>query len=577
MLLYDSRKKAGKRCREIKESEMEKVWLKQYDSGVTSTLEYPKIPLHGFLEHSVEKYPDNIALSYLGNEISYSELDILVNNAANALVKLGVQPGDRVALYLANTPQFIIALYGILKIGAIGVPINPLYKDEEVLFELDDAQINTVIVMSRFYPLIQRVREKTALKNVIVTNVKVYFPWLTRMLFTLLKEKEDRVEIDKNDYEFEKIMEQSSSHKPDITITPDDIALLQYTSGTTGKPKGVMLSHYNLVVNALQCRNWMSDTQEGKERVLGWLPFFHSFGMTACLGYTINCASRLVLIPNPHDLKYILKTIEKEKISIMPGVPTMYAALGSYKNISKYNLNSIRACISGGAPLMESVKKRFIELTGSKLVEGYGLSEAAPVTHANPIYGLNKNDSIGIPMPDTECRIVDLENGEKDVPIGEEGELIVKAPQVMKGYWNQQEMSNEAIRNGWLYTGDIVTMDRDGYFKVVDRKKDIIIVKGFNVSPTEIEKVICLHPKVEDAAVIGIPDEYRGEKIKACVIIKVGEILNKKELLEYLREKLASFKLPREVEFVDDLPKNVMGKLLRRLLLEQEMNKKTNG
>ncbi|MEN8304111.1 MAG: long-chain fatty acid--CoA ligase [Campylobacterota bacterium] len=555
---------------------MDEVWLSQYDSGVSSTFEYPKIPLYSFLEHSREKYPDNIALSYLGNEITYKELDILVNQAANALLRLGVKAGDRVALYLANTPQFIISLYGILKIGAIGVPINPLYKDEEVLFELEDAGVNTVIVMSRFYPLIQRIREKAAIKNVIVTNVKAYFPWLTRLLFTLLKEKEDRVEIEHGDYELEELMEQSSSAEPDISVSHEDVALLQYTSGTTGKPKGVMLTHYNLVVNALQCKNWMSDTEEGKERVIGWLPFFHSFGMTACLGYTINCAGKLVLIPNPHDLEYILKTIEKEEISIMPGVPTMYAALGNYEKISKYNLNSIRACISGGAPLMENVKKRFIELTGSKLVEGYGLSEAAPVTHANPIYGLNKNDSIGIPMPDTECRVVDFENGENDVAIGEEGELIVKAPQVMKGYWHQSETSKEAIRNGWLYTGDVVTMDEDGYFKIVDRKKDIIIVKGFNVSPTEIEKVICLSPKVEDAAVIGIPDEYYGEKIKAFIIIKAGETLDEEEILEYLREKLASFKLPREIEFVDTLPKNVMGKLLRRVLLEEEMDKITN-
>ena len=555
----------------------EKVWLKQYDRGVSSALIYPKIPLYGFLEHSAAIYPNNVALSYLGNEISYAQLDTLVNKAANALLKLGVQPGDRVALYLANTPQFIISLYGVLKICAIAVPINPLYKAEEVLFELNDSGVKTVIVMSRFYPIIQQIREKTSLKNVIVTNVKAYFPWLTRLLFTLLKEKEDRVKIEHADYEFIELMERSVSSKPDITVSPEDIALLQYTSGTTGRPKGVMLSHYNLVVNALQCRNWVSDTVEGKERVLGWLPFFHSFGMTACLGFTINCAGTLILVPNPHDLEYILKTIEKEKITIMPGVPTMYAALGNYKKTSKYNLNSIRACISGGAPLMENVKKRFIELTGSKLVEGYGLSEAAPVTHANPIDGLNKIDSIGIPMPDTECRVVDLENGEQDVPIGEEGELIIKAPQVMKGYWHQQKMTDEAIHNGWLYTGDVVTMDKDGYFRVVDRKKDIIIVKGFNVSPTEIEKVICLYPKVEDAAVIGIPDEYRGEKIKAFVVIKAGETLDEAQLLEYLREKLASFKLPRTIEFVDALPKNVMGKLLRRLLLEQEMQKRTNG
>ncbi|MGB5965139.1 MAG: long-chain fatty acid--CoA ligase [Sulfurimonadaceae bacterium] len=551
----------------------DKVWLNQYDSGVPAALTYPKIPLYGFLENAVATYPGNRALSYLGNDIDYGELDTLVNQAANAMLQLGVEPGDRVALYLANTPQFIIALYGALKIGAIAVPINPLYTGEEVLFELNDAGVKTVIVMSRFYPLIQKIRERSLLENVVVTNVKAYFPWLTRLLFTLLKEKEDRVEIAEGDHEFEALMARSSSVKPDVTVDPDDTALLQYTSGTTGTPKGVMLSHYNLVVNALQCRDWVSDTVEGEERVLGWLPFFHSFGMTACLGFTVSCAGALVLIPNPRDLGYILKTIEKEKITMMPGVPTMYAALGKYKSISKYDLTSIRACISGGAPLMEKVKKRFVELTGSKLVEGYGLSEAAPCTHANPINGLNKVDSIGIPMPDTECRVVDLEKGEREVPIGEEGELIVRAPQVMKGYWQQPQMSDEALRDGWLYTGDIVTMDEEGYFKIVDRKKDIIIVSGFNVSPTEVEKVICLHPKVEDAAVIGTPNEYRGEEIKAFVVIKEGETLSKAELLGYLRERLAGFKLPRAVEFVETLPKNVMGKLLRRLLLEQERQK----
>ena len=459
---------------------------------------------------------------------------------------------------------------------AIAVPINPLYKAEEVLFELNDAGAKTVIVMSRFYPLIQQIREKTALENVIVTNVKAYFPWITRLLFTLFKEKEDCVKIEDGDYELEKLMKRRTSSKPDIIVNSDDIAMLQYTSGTTGRPKGVMLSHYNLVVNALQCRNWVSDTVEGEERVLGWLPFFHSFGMTACLGFTINCAGTLILIPNPSNLKYILETIEKEKITMMPGVPTMYAALGNYKKTSNYNLNSIRACISGGAPLMENVKKRFIELTDSKLVEGYGLSEAAPVTHSNPINGINKINSIGIPVPDTECKIVDLEKGEKEVPIGERGELIIKAPQVMKGYWNQQKMTEEAIRNGWLYTGDVVTMDKDGYFHIVDRKKDIIIVKGFNVSPTEIEKVICLYPKVEDAAVIGIPNDYRGEEIKAFIILKAGETIDKTKLLEYLKERLANFKLPRTIEFVDTLPKNIMGKLLRRILLEQEIKKRTN-
>jgi len=549
----------------------DKVWLRHYDSGVPPTLEYPKMPAYGFLERSAEKHPDNRALSYLGHDIAYRELDGLVNKAANAFSALGIKPGDRVALYLANTPQYVIALYGAMKIGAIAVPINPLFSADEVAYELNDAGVRSVVVMSRFYPTIQKIRRKTSLEHVIVTNVKAYFPRLTRLLFTFLKEKEDRVAISRDDYELEKLMATSVSKRPDVTVDPDDIALLQYTSGTTGNPKGVMLSHYNLVVNAMQCRSWVSDTVEGGERVLGWLPFFHSFGMTACLGFTMNCSGALILIPNPHDLGSILKTIEKEKITMLPGVPTMYAALGSYKSIAKYDLTSIRACISGGAPLMEHIKERFIELTASKLVEGYGLSEASPVTHANPINGLNKPDSIGIPMPDTECRVVDLETGEKQVPVGKEGELIIRAPQVMQGYWRQPAKGEETIRDGWLYTGDVVKMDEEGYFKIVDRKKDIIIVRGFNVAPTEVEKIICLYPKVEDAAVIGLPDEYSGEKIKAFVVVKKGEKLSESELNGYLREKLAHFKVPRAISFVETLPKNVMGKLLRRRLLEQEM------
>jgi len=549
----------------------EKIWLKHFEEKVPATLAYPKVPLYTFLEQSAKKHPDNRSLSYLGNNISYAELDKLVNRAANCFLQLGICKGDRVAIYLANTPQFIIALYGVLKIGAIAVPINPLYQSAEVAYELEDSGAETVIVMSRFYPMIQQIRKETELKNVIVTNVKAYFPPIIRLLFTILKEKEDRVKIDAEDHLFEVLMKQSSDVGPEIAVDPEDVALLQYTSGTTGTPKGVMLSHYNLVVNALQCRSWVTDTAEGEEVVLGWLPFFHSFGMTACLNFTINCAGALILIPNPKDLDYILKTIEKEQVTIMPGVPTMYAALGNYKNVSKYNLKSIRACISGGAPLLEGVKKKFEAVTGPKLVEGYGLSEASPVTHANPINGVNKIGYIGIPMPDTECRVVNIETGEQETEIGKEGELIIRAPQVMKGYWKHPEATDKVIREGWLYTGDIVRMDEDGYFQVVDRTKDIIIVKGFNVYPTEVEKVICTHPKVEDAAVVGIPHEYKGEEIIAYVILKKGQEAGEYDIIEYVRSRIAQFKVPSSIKFIESLPKNIMGKLLRRQLLEQEM------
>jgi len=552
----------------------EKIWLKHYEKNVPAGLEYPQVPLYDFLEQSSKRYPDNRALSYLGGHISYAELDKLVNKAANMLLQLGIRKGDRVAIYLANTPQFIIALYGALKIGAISVPVNPLYQAAEVAYELNDSGAETLIVMSRFYTIIQQIKQKTKLKNVIVTNVKTYFPVITRLLFTLLKEKEDRVKIDAEDHCWKTMMKQCSDAKPKITVDHEDIALLQYTSGTTGTPKGVMLSHYNLVVNALQCKSWVTDIADGAEVVLGWLPFFHSFGMTACLSFTISCAGQLILIPNPKDLAYILKVIEKEHVTMLPGVPTMYAALGNYPNVAKYNLKSIRACLSGGAPLLKVVQERFETVTGAKLVEGYGLSEAAPVTHANPINGVNKTGYIGIPMPDTECRIVDMETGSQDVPVGKEGELIIRAPQVMKGYWQQSEATGTVLRDGWLYTGDIVTMDQDGYFQVIDRAKDIIIVKGFNVYPTEVERVICTHPGVQDAAVIGIPHEYKGEEIKAYVILKEGESAEKQEILEYLGSRIAHFKIPSAIEFVESLPKNVMGKILRRQLLEQEIQRK---
>ena len=406
----------------------ERVWLHFYEQGVPHTMEYPRMPLYGFLEQAAADFPDNRALSYLGRDISYAELDALVNRAANAFLGLGLERGDRVALYLANTPQFIISLYGALKIGAVVVPINPLLTAEEVAYELSDSGARALVVMSRFYPIIREIRERTQLEQVIVTNVKSFFPWPKRLLFTLFKEGKDRVRIAPGDHELEGLMRENDACWNAAAVDCDAIALLQYTSGTTGMPKGVMLSHYNLVVNALQCRRWVVDTVDGEERVLGWLPFFHSFGMTACLGFTLSCAGTLVLIPDPHDLEYILRTIEAERITMLPGVPTMYAALGRFEKTPDYNLGSIRACISGGAPLLESVKARFVALTGAKLVEGYGLSEASPVTHANPINGVNKADSIGIPMPDTLCRVVDFESGEHDVPVGEAGELIVKAP-----------------------------------------------------------------------------------------------------------------------------------------------------
>ncbi|MCL4486807.1 MAG: long-chain fatty acid--CoA ligase [Chloroflexi bacterium] len=565
---------------------MERPWLKNYEAGVRANLEYPNAPITQFLENAASKYPNNAATIFGGvvhqlggalmdTKLSYRQLDDHVNRLANALSAIGVKKGDRVALYLPNCPQYVIAFYAALKIGAIVAPHNPLYVPRELEFQLNDSGAETIICLSRLYPTVQKVRPNTKLKHVIVTNIKEYFPPALKLLFGLAAEKKEghRVTIAPDEQWFQQAIASAPTNRPIADVQPEDTAVLLYTGGTTGVPKAAEITHKNLVANAMQTREWFHNSREGQETFLTALPLFHSYAMTTCMNQCIYLAGTMILIPNPRDLEHVLKSIDRHQPTVFPGVPTMYVAINNYPDLNKYNIRSIKACISGAAGLPVEVQTKFQDLTGARLVEGYGLSEATPVTHANPIFGENRIGTIGLPFPDTDCKVVDVETGKVEMTPGESGELIVKGPQVMKGYWNKPEETRLTLRDGWLYTGDIATMDADGYFKIVDRKKDMIIAGGYNIYPREIEDILYQHPKVLEATVAGVADPYRGETVKAYVVLKPGQTATAEDIIAFCRERLAAYKRPTVVEFRDSLPKTVVGKILRRQLVAEDLKK----
>ena len=556
---------------------MEKPWLKSYEPQVPPTLTYPQRPLDANLTETAHKFPDATATVFMDAKLTYAQLNALVDRFAAALQGMGVRKGDRVAVYVANCPQFIVAYYGALRAGAIVAPFNPLYAAPEVEHQLQDSGAETMLCMSRFYPIVKQVRAKTALKRLIVTNIKEYFPPVLKLLFTLAKEKHDGDRQDISDapntYWLQDVLNKAPAKPAPVEVKPGDTAVLLYTGGTTGVPKGAELSHSNIMANAVMCGAWMHDLREAKEICLTALPLYHSFGMTTCMNLSVLIGGAMLLIPNPRDLPTLMKNINKHHPTLFPGVPTMYVAFNNFPDLAKYDVKSIRACISGAAGLPVEVQKRFEELTGGHLVEGFGLSEASPVTHGNPVFGKNKIGTIGLPFPDTESRIVDIDTGTKDLPVGEAGELIIRGPQVMKGYWNMPKETDIALRNGWLYTGDIARMDEEGYFQIVDRKKDMIIAGGFNIYPRDVEEVLYQHPKIKEAVVAGIPDPYRGETVKAYIILKEGETATQQEIVDFCRGRMAKYKVPTAVEFRKELPKTIIGKILRRMLVEEEKKK----
>lgn len=566
---------------------MERVWHKHYEAGVPPTLTYPQKPLFSMLDESAAEHPDRAAIVFgavahklpgqplMDATMSYRELRDAVNRFANALVKMGVKKGDRVAIYLPNSPQFAIAYYGALKAGAVIAPVNPIYTPRELEFILQDSGAETIVALSQFYPKLQEVRGKTKLKNVIVANIKEYFPSVLKTLFTLAMEKKEghRVELVAGDLWFQDVLKNQSTVPPKVEVKPNDDAVLLYTGGTTGLPKAAQLSHGNLMANTVQLRAWIPWAKEANEGFLTALPMFHSFAMTTCLNEAMYLAGTLILIPNPRDLEHILKSIAKHKPTFFPGVPTLYTAINNNPATTKYDLKSVRACVSGAAGLPVEVAKNFEKITGAKLVEGYGLSEASPVVTANPVFGENRIGTIGLPMPDTDVRLLDVETGAQEVPVGQPGELCVKGPQVMKGYWNKPDETAKTLRDGWLHTGDVAVMDEDGYFRIVDRLKEMIISGGYNIYPREIEEVLYQHPAVLEAAAIGVPDSYRGESAKAFVVLKPGQQATADELIAFCKQNLAPYKVPRSIEFRNALPKTMIGKILRRELMAEEKAK----
>ncbi|MEO6060455.1 MAG: long-chain fatty acid--CoA ligase [Thermoflexales bacterium] len=549
-------------------------WISHYEEGVPSTLAYPDQPLQNFLEAAAQAHPDRVATLFFKGKLTYAKLNALADRFAAGLQSSGVKKGDRVAVFLPNSPQFIIAFYGALKAGAVVVPTNPLYTADELSRQVNDSGANTLVCLSKFWSTVDAARKTMKATNIIVTSIKDYFPPITKILFTLAKEKKDGhravLPADPGVRRWTDFMSAAPARPAPVRLTPSDLAVLQYTGGTTGVPKGAMLSHGNLVANALMVKSW-SRARDAHEIMLGVIPFFHVYGLTVGMNMSVASAATMVLLPR-FDLIDVLTTIDKERPTLFPGVPTMYIAINNHKSIKDYDLRSVQACISGAAPLPLEVAKTFEALSGGKLVEGYGLSEASPVASSNPLNG-ERREGIGLPFPDTVMRLVDIESGEREVALGDPGEIIIQGPQVMQGYWQRPADTASVIRNGWLFTGDIGVMDADGYFKIVDRKKDMIIASGFKIYPREVEEVVYAHPRVKEAVVVGIPDKYRGETVKLYVVVKEGETLSAEELHAYCKEHLTNYKRPAMIEFRDSLPKTMIGKMLRRVLLEEELAK----
>jgi len=566
-------------------SEMDRPWYRFYEEGVPHTIDVPPIHLYQFVEDSASEFPDNVALKmvlrYLPAGISinasmtYKELREAVHRFAAGLHQLGVRKGDRVAVMLPNTPQFVIAFFGALRAGAIVVNTNPTYTPRELEHQLKDSGAETIVMLSPFYARLQSIRDRVPTKRVIITDIPHYVGFPFKGLVTRTLRKEGLfVDVPEGNgvYQWGTVMGLGGS-PPELAVDPYDVALLQYTGGTTGSPKGAMLTHRNLVANALQVAVWFTSLERGKDSVMGALPFFHVYGMTVALLFGLQSGGTVVIVPNPRPIDNVMKVIHHERCSLFPGVPAMYIGIINHPEVGKYDLRSVKACISGAAPLPVEVQQKFEAITGGRLVEGYGLTEASPVTHAGPINGRRKAGSIGLPFPSTDARIVGVDDG-KTLPVGETGELCVKGPQVMKGYWNRPDETKIAIdEEGWLHTGDIARMDEEGYFYIVDRKKDIIIASGYNIIPREVEEVLYMYPKVMEAVVAGVPDEYRGETVKAYIVLKEGEQATAEEIVEFCRQHLAPYKVPKQVEFRSELPKSQVGKFLRRVLVEEEKQK----
>ncbi|RDW21628.1 long-chain-fatty-acid--CoA ligase [Oceanobacillus chungangensis] len=558
--------------------ELVKKWHDHYPMEIPVNMQYAEKPLHAFLVESAECYKEKKALHFMGKELTYDELYTHAKQLAYYLQSIGLKKGDRVGIMLPNCPQAVVSYFGIMMAGGIVVQTNPLYTERELEFQLKDSGTSILICLDILVPRVTNVKGKTNLKHVIVTGIKDYLPFPKNLIYPFIQKREYnmvvRVEQSEETHLWKVIVDNTPADYLEVEIDPkEDIALIQYTGGTTGFPKGVMLTHYNLVSNVQMCEAWLYKTKGKQQVVLGVIPFFHVYGMTTVMNFAILQGSKIILMPK-FNAADVLKTISKQKPTLFPGAPTIYIGLLNHPDINKYDLSSIEACLSGSAPLPREIQEQFEKITGGKLVEGYGLTETSPVTHANFVYTDRVNGSIGVPWPNTDAKIFKMDSNDEEAAAGEIGEIAVKGPQVMKGYWNNPEETENVLKNGWLYTGDLGYMNEEGYFFLVDRKKDMIIAGGYNIYPREIEEVLYEHGAIQEAVIVGIPDAYRGETVKAFIVLKSGYTVDEEDLNSYCRKHLAAYKVPKIYEFRDELPKTAIGKILRRKLIDeaQEMS-----
>jgi long-chain acyl-CoA synthetase len=547
-------------------------WLAGYPGNVDWHAEIPVRPLYALLDEAVARYAERCCIDFLDKRYSYREIGELANRVAKGLRRLGVKRGTKVGLFLPNCPYAVIFYYGIFKAGGTVVNFNPLYAERELIHQIEDSDTEIMVTLDlkalcgKLLPLVK----KTGLKTVIVCSMAAILPFPKNILFPVAKRKEiARFADGDRTVSFDEVVANDGAVVPPEIDPRTEIALLQYTGGTTGVPKGAMLTHANAVANAMQLRLWAPALGGQAEKILGVLPLFHVFAMTVVMNHGLLLGAEMILLPR-FDLKQLLKTIDKKKPTVFVGVPTLYAAINNAKETASTNLRSLKYCISGGAPLPLEVKHRFEELSGCVLVEGYGLSETAPVATCNPFLGENRRGSIGLPLPGTTVEIVAIDGSERVLPAGERGEVCIRGPQVMAGYWKKPEETAKAMRGGRFHSGDIGYIDAEGYIYIVDRLKEMILCGGYNVYPRNVEEAIYMHPAVAECAVIGVADPYRGQTVKAFVVLREGESVTRDALCEFLKDKLSPIEMPKQIEFRQSLPKTAIGKILKKTLVAEE-------
>lgn len=570
----------------------ERPWIKNYDVGMPTSVEIPEVPLHQFLKDTRVRIPNNTAfitpanlplIGRISQSITYEELDRMSDALAAALVDLGLKKSDRVAIVMPNSVAFVISFYGILKAGGVVAATNPTYPAEKMAHQIDDCGAEFVLTMTLFYDLVKQVQPSTRVKTVIVANIKEYLPPLAKFLFTIAKEKKEGhylADLQSGDQWFQDLLSRYDGKQANVQVLPDDLAIFQYTGGTTGVAKAAMSKHRALVANMLQTEGFLDllDAPAESHVFLGAIPFFHVYGLVVVVSTSVYRGCKVVLVPNPRDIDDVLGNIETFRTTLFPGVPALYNAINNHPKVQsgEIDLSSLQLCLSGSAPLPEATKAAFERFSGGSVREGFGMSEAPTATHVNPIYKENRPGSIGLPLPEMDMRIVSLEDGATDVPVGEIGELLMAGPNVMAGYHGMLEDTQDALREQagkrWLYTGDIARMDEDGYFYIVDRKKDMALIGGYNVYPTSIENAIASHASVLEVGVAAIPHPEREgqEALKAWIVVKPEQTLEADEVIEFLSEKLAPYEIPRRIAFIEELPKTAVGKTLRRELVRMD-------